>query len=98
MGSRAAFDEVRCKGCEWCVKACARGNLFLSDRRNQLGYRPASVRDMDRCTGCGICAQMCPDLAIEVWRARQAAAEPQAPAEAAGRGHSEARGSQLGGV
>ncbi len=42
----------------------------MSDRRNKKGYSPATVADEDmaKCTGCTLCARICPDTAIEVYR------------------------------
>lgn len=33
-----------------------------------LGYHPVTVTDMDKCSGCALCARMCPDLVIQVER------------------------------
>ncbi len=36
---------------------------------NALGYRPAVFADPEgRCKGCKICAEMCPDICIEVYK------------------------------
>jgi 2-oxoglutarate ferredoxin oxidoreductase subunit delta len=42
---------------------------------------PAEVTDMDACTGCGVCAVICPDVCITVYRQvsqRRQAAETRA--------------------
>ena len=31
--------------------------------------------DLDKCTGCASCAQMCPDVAITVWRTAKSKAK-----------------------
>jgi Pyruvate/2-oxoacid:ferredoxin oxidoreductase delta subunit len=38
--------------------------LRLSHRRNTLNHRIVELFDEERCTGCEICAKVCPDLAI----------------------------------
>lgn len=41
----------------------------MSDRYNVKGYRPAMLVDPEgRCTGCTLCAMMCPDAVITVFR------------------------------
>jgi 2-oxoglutarate ferredoxin oxidoreductase subunit delta len=47
---------------------CPRHLIVLSDRLNDQGYPVAEITDMDKCNGCALCAQMCPDVVIEVWR------------------------------
>ncbi|MQY65442.1 MAG: 2-oxoacid:acceptor oxidoreductase, partial [Clostridia bacterium] len=32
------------------------------------GYHPAEFIDNGQCNSCGLCYQMCPDVAIEVWK------------------------------
>ncbi|MBO8159533.1 4Fe-4S binding protein [Thermosyntropha sp.] len=66
---RVRFYSDRCKACELCIKFCPKGALGLDKKNiNALGYHPATVVDPERCTGCGTCALMCPDLVIEVER------------------------------
>jgi 2-oxoglutarate ferredoxin oxidoreductase subunit delta len=41
----------------------------MADHFNVKGYRPSEFVDPDgRCTGCTLCAMMCPDMVIEVYR------------------------------
>jgi 2-oxoglutarate ferredoxin oxidoreductase subunit delta len=35
---------------------------------NPSGYLPAVFNDNGECTGCAICALVCPEVAIEVYR------------------------------
>ena len=64
-----------CKGCELCVHACPSGNLTLSAGLNGKGYHPAVFSyegTRGRCTSCGICYWVCPDMAIsEIRRIKQ---------------------------
>jgi 2-oxoglutarate ferredoxin oxidoreductase subunit delta len=42
---------------------------MATDRRNAKGYRPAQLVDPEGlCTGCAICALICPDVCITVFR------------------------------
>ena len=68
--SRIVLHEERCKGCLLCTVVCPKNILRQSAQMNALGYKVAEC-DPDlaaKCIGCAACAQMCPDLAIEVWR------------------------------
>jgi len=65
---RIVIDETRCKGCGLCTVACARKLLSISEKMNVHGYTVASITDMESCTGCALCAEICPDVAIIVYR------------------------------
>ena len=64
--------EIRidhCKGCQLCMPACKWGCIALSaeTQTNKFGYRHGTLVN-DRCTACALCAMMCPDQAISVYR------------------------------
>jgi 2-oxoglutarate ferredoxin oxidoreductase subunit delta len=40
----------------------------MEDGFNRRGYRPSSFINIEKCSGCAVCARVCPDIAIEVWR------------------------------
>lgn len=62
-------DDLYCKGCELCVGACPKDVIALDmERLTPKGYHPARLV-ADGCTGCAICAIICPDAAITVYRA-----------------------------
>ena len=63
------INELVCKGCGLCARACPKNVLELSRTRlNAKGYHPAEVARPEDCIGCAMCAQICPESAIEVWR------------------------------
>jgi 2-oxoglutarate ferredoxin oxidoreductase subunit delta len=41
---------------------------FDEETINMLGYHPIKDLKPESCTGCAICAVVCPDLVIEVER------------------------------
>ena len=64
------IDIHMCKGCGICLDACKFGVIKLADQgaANKYGYRYLVAEKPDQCTGCSMCALMCPDCAITVWR------------------------------
>ena len=50
---------------------CPEGNLRHAEGINAQGYHPAEQVDPEKCTGCGQCALVCPDVCIEVYRAKR---------------------------
>jgi len=71
-------NELLCKGCELCVGACPQDVMHLAERLNSGGYHPAELKAQGAssgCTGCGICAIVCPEAAITVYRETLQAAQ-----------------------
>ena len=65
------IDRERCKGCELCQPVCPKQLIRTSAKLNDEGYLPAEFEDIagaDGCNACCLCAQICPDLAITVFR------------------------------
>jgi 2-oxoglutarate ferredoxin oxidoreductase subunit delta len=61
-----------------CVHACPQEVLEIaSDRLTPKGFHPARLKS-DGCTGCAICAIVCPEAAITVYRAVQPRPVPAA--------------------
>ena len=71
MMPKIIIDEARCKGCGLCTIACTRKLVTLSDSPNSFGYTVAVFTSADQCTGCALCAEMCPDVAITVYKEQQ---------------------------
>lgn len=56
----------------------------MEDSYNARGYRPVSLDERDhQCTGCAVCAVVCPDVVFTVFRFPQPARAPAAAALAA---------------
>lgn len=62
--------EIRsesCKSCGYCVKFCPKKVLAVGDRVNSKGYEYVKSVN-DDCIACKMCAVICPDAAIEVYK------------------------------
>ena len=65
-------DDNLCKACELCVEACPQHVIELDmETISPRGFHPAHIFK-DGCTGCGICAIVCPEAAITVYREKRA--------------------------
>ncbi len=60
--------QERCKSCGFCVDTCPLGCIVIDTTINSQGYHPARFEGNGRCTGCCLCAEVCPDTAIEVFK------------------------------
>lgn len=67
---KIVIDESLCKGCGLCTIACPKGLIKMDKQINKQGFFPASIsaEDLAACTSCALCGQMCPDVAIAVYR------------------------------
>ncbi len=65
---RIEIEFQRCKACELCIPACPKDCIELGTAMNAQGYAAAVFARPGECTGCGLCAEPCPDVAIRVWR------------------------------
>ena len=62
--------EDLCKACKTCIDACPQENVIALDmsRVNAKGWNPIVMLDEGKCTSCALCALMCPDKVIEVYK------------------------------
>ncbi len=67
LKGRIEVNERLCKGCELCIGECPQHVMGLADRITAKGYHPADLIEAG-CTGCGVCAIICPEAAITVYR------------------------------
>ena len=69
---KITIERDICKGCYICISVCANKVICISDKLNQQGYYPSEFKENEEegkvCIGCSLCAIMCPDVAIEVYR------------------------------
>ena len=65
MAKRIKINTALCKGCGYCVAACPKKALSLSEEFNPAGYNFAVV-NADECVGCGTCYTVCPDYVYTI--------------------------------
>jgi len=57
-----------------CIEVCPSNRIEMDNTLNKKGYYPARFKENPKegekdCTGCAQCATVCPEVAIEVYRA-----------------------------
>lgn len=68
MKGQVIVDRERCKECSLCIAACSYNVLKISKTINSKGYHPVEAHLPENCTGCTLCAVICPDLALTINR------------------------------
>jgi 2-oxoglutarate ferredoxin oxidoreductase subunit delta len=67
--AKIVINQDRCKSCQYCINACKKKLIFIDTSKiNIIGYHPAAFEDKGECIGCALCAEVCPDVAIEVYK------------------------------
>jgi 2-oxoglutarate ferredoxin oxidoreductase subunit delta len=62
------IEKELCKECHLCISACKKGLIASTSEINSKGYHPVEFQKSEECTGCTLCAIVCPEVAIEVYR------------------------------
>lgn len=68
LEQRVKIERECCKGCELCVPACPRDVLVMSEDFNRSGYHYSVAKNIENCNSCTLCAIICPDMCIEVYK------------------------------
>lgn len=68
--SKITINYDKCKGCLLCISFCPKNSIVKSDKLNRQGlnYAEFSRKENSGCLGCAMCAIICPDCCIEVYR------------------------------
>lgn len=66
--AKVTIRSESCKSCGYCVQFCNKDVLSVGEVVNSKGYPYVIIKNPDNCVGCAMCAQVCPDAAIEVYR------------------------------
>ncbi|MCI8652179.1 MAG: 4Fe-4S binding protein [Angelakisella sp.] len=62
------IEAEYCKACGLCITTCKKGVIRYGKGINAMGYHAAEVDGTKGCIGCRLCAVVCPEAAIEVYR------------------------------
>lgn len=66
---KVKIDRERCKSCGYCLVYCNKSNLVIGKKTNTRGHFYVEFNDKDgKCNSCALCAMMCPEAAIEVYK------------------------------
>lgn len=69
MKGKVEIESERCKDCGLCVITCKHSLIRRGNAYNVKGYQFAEFVDSERkCNACTLCAVVCPEVAIEVYR------------------------------
>ena len=78
--AKIKIDKDKCKGCYLCIVNCPNNLIKASDKLNIKGVKYAvfsgnkpvlrsharKLHGEGGCTGCGMCALICPECIIEI--------------------------------
>ena len=82
--AKITIDREKCKGCLLCISFCPKGLITIDKDLNRRGAKPVKFSrqanlnkggippkagtETSECLGCAMCAIICPDFCIEVFR------------------------------
>ena len=64
---KITVNQDKCKGCMLCVSFCPKGLISAEAKLNRRGIKPVKFKDAG-CVACAMCAVICPDCCIEVYK------------------------------
>lgn len=65
---KVEINAEACKSCRYCIPTCPKKVLGITQQVNAKGYEYVSPVNEDDCIGCAMCAIICPEAAITVYR------------------------------
>jgi len=82
--AKITIDREKCKGCLLCISFCPKGLIREDKNLNRRGVKPVKFsrqanlskggippkagNEAPECSGCAMCAIICPDCCIEVFK------------------------------
>ena len=82
--AKIKINKEKCKGCLLCISFCPKGLIVVDEALNKRGIRPVKFsskaglnkgtalpktkKETSDCIGCSMCAIICPDCCIEVYK------------------------------
>jgi 2-oxoglutarate ferredoxin oxidoreductase subunit delta len=82
--AKITIDREKCKGCLLCISFCPKGLISVDKDLNRRGVKPVKFsrqanlneggiplkagNETPECLGCAMCAIICPDCCIEVYK------------------------------
>ena len=66
--SKVVINAEFCKACGLCLTACKKDVLDYGKKTNSLGYYTVEPKAEENCISCRMCAIMCPEAAIEIYK------------------------------
>jgi 2-oxoglutarate ferredoxin oxidoreductase subunit delta len=65
---KITIAKDKCKGCLLCIGFCPKGLIVIDEKLNKRGVKPVKFKQSPECIGCSLCALICPDCCIEVYK------------------------------
>ncbi len=65
------IEEALCRSCGYCVKFCTKSCLEIKSKISESGHLVPEVIAPEKCIGCAVCADMCPEFAIWVYKLKE---------------------------
>ena len=65
---RITINYDKCKGCLLCISSCPKNLIVKSDKLNRQGLNYVEFSRNSECIGCAMCAIICPDCCITVYK------------------------------